>query len=453
MRYIWNPHDFNPLDFLPPHLYRQSDAARVLVHLIEYRRLDKRYKADEWVTLKATYLRNVVGADHCEAIRDCLAAKGVIAVKRSFVVGHKSFEFRIGPRFERSTFRRVPVTDKFLLRRMEKHLGRTVPNPDSPTDLALYTWLTKLTIDAKETKQFMSDFSETAERVRQKMLTVDMLAEGDYWLTRDRFRRVHTNFTNLWSGLRQFLSLGGEPLVELDIANSQPLFFGLLALAKWESSQEIGQGNKVALEASSNNSVNTINSNYSNFFPSSPTPSLYDAGMHCGNLRAGLPPDLAKYMALVQRGAFYEFLMAKCHRTGGERGEFKESFFRHVFYAKKSYPNPIANVFRREFPTASRILAEVKAKEPRDAPRKMQQLEADFVIDTCCRKLIASHPAVPLLTLHDGIWTTPPHIGLVRRTVYTEFARLGVRPLLRCRTASSLSLPLGVSVQTCSPGR
>ncbi|HYH64727.1 MAG TPA: hypothetical protein VD866_08550 [Urbifossiella sp.] len=447
MRFIWNPDGFRPDDFLPSRLRHQADAARVLVHLIEYRRLDKRYKAHDGVTLQAKFLRNVVGVEHCEAIRDCLAAQGVISVRRSYTVGLHSFEFKIGPLFKSSPFRRVQVTDKFLIGRMDRHLSRTVPDPHDPTEVGLFSWLKELTIDAPAAKAYASTFGEGAEWVRQKALSIDMIEQADHWFTRDRFRRVHTNFTNLWGGLRRFLAVGGEQVVELDIANSQPLFFGLLALAKWQLSQD-GEGEQTVLSEMTipRRLIDTTCNNSVSISPP-PIPSLYDAGMHAGSQRY-LPHDLANYMTLVQRGTIYEFLMDKARRTWEDRGEFKESFFQHVFYAKTPYPNALANVFRQEFPSAHRILTDLKANEPRDAPRKMQQLEADFVIDTCCRKLLTTHPQVPLLTLHDGIWTTSPHIGLVRQTVEAEFAKLGVHPLLRCRAANGLSLPPDASVQT-----
>ncbi|MDY3556160.1 hypothetical protein R5W24_005323 [Gemmata sp. JC717] len=447
MRYVWNPEDFNPLDLLPARLHRQADAARALVHLIEYRRLDKRCGADGWVTLQAKYLRNVVGVEHCEALRDALAERGVISVVRSYTVGRKSFEYRIGPRFERSPFRRFLVTDKFLVRRMSRHLGRTLPDPHDPTEVGLFGWLKRLGIDARAARDFLPGFGAGAEWLRQKLLAIDMLAQGDVWFTRDRYRRVHTNFTNLWSELRRFLSVGGEPIVELDIANSQPLFFGLLAMAKWHTSQLNGRVQVTSKFGSAY--TDSVNNQYFSVTSSpSPLTSLYDAGMHRRTDRADFPTDLAKYLTLVERGDFYEHLMEKSRRTRQTRDGFKESFFKHVFYANRSYPNAYAAVFREEFPTAYAILTDLKAVEPRDAPRKMQQLEADFVIGTCCRKLLAAHPGVPLLTLHDGLWTTPDHIGLVRNTVEAEFDKLGVRPLLRCRSADGRSLPPGASVQT-----
>lgn len=170
MRYVWNPQDFNPLDFLPRHLHRQADAARVLVHLIEYRRLDKRCGADESVTLQAKYLRNVVGVEHCEAIRDALAERDVISVLRSYSVGRKSFEYKIGPVFERSPFRRFSVTDKFLLRRMGRYLGRTLPNPHDPTEVRLYHWLKQLVVDAEAAREYLPEFGAGADWVRQKLL-------------------------------------------------------------------------------------------------------------------------------------------------------------------------------------------------------------------------------------------------------------------------------------------
>src|SRR4051812_12715105 len=110
--------------------------------------------------------------------------------------------------------------------------------------------------------------------------------------------------------------------------------------------------------------------------------------MQCVTSCHSLPPDIDHYLRLVEQGRFYEFMMDKARNTGGDRDEFKESFFKHVFYAKKSYSNHLAKVFREQFPTVHRILTEIKAEEPREAPWRMQRLEADFVIDTCCRKLM-----------------------------------------------------------------
>ena len=45
----------------------------------------------------------------------------------------------------------------------------------------------------------------------------------------ERNRRFHSNVSNLVRELREYLRVGGSPLIEIDIKNSQPLFIGLVA--------------------------------------------------------------------------------------------------------------------------------------------------------------------------------------------------------------------------------
>lgn len=57
------------------------------------------------------------------------------------------------------------------------------------------------------------------------------MAERDRYITADAYGRVHTPITSLPKALRQCLSIAGRPLVGIDIANSQPLFAGVVARA------------------------------------------------------------------------------------------------------------------------------------------------------------------------------------------------------------------------------
>ena len=54
------------------------------------------------------------------------------------------------------------------------------------------------------------------------------IAEGDFFSIPDRYGRFHSNLTNLKKTLRPFLRYRDSELVNLDIANSQPMVFCLL---------------------------------------------------------------------------------------------------------------------------------------------------------------------------------------------------------------------------------
>src|SRR5262249_49452664 len=95
------------------------------------------------------------------------------------------------------------------------------------------------------------------------------------------YGRVHTNLTNLKSRMRPFLSYRGMPLVNLDIRNSQPLIFSILLRRRY-------------------------------------------AGR--------MPPDVQRYVELVQQGRFYEHLMDAGGIAAERRSRFKRQFFGHVFF-------------------------------------------------------------------------------------------------------------------------
>ena len=74
-----------------------------------------------------------------------------------------------------------------------------------------------------------------------------------------------------------------------------------------------------------------------------------------------------------------------------------------------------------------------KRKDHGFLPRLMQNIEANFVINTVCRRLMKEYPEAPVLTLHDCLLTTESHADLVARVMREEFDRLGLEPSLHVR--------------------
>src|SRR5262249_30200652 len=63
---------------------------------------------------------------------------------------------------------------------------------------------------------------------RQRGDYLQLLLDRELWLTGDVYGRVHTNLTSLESELLPCLSVHGQHLVEIDVANSQPLLLAAL---------------------------------------------------------------------------------------------------------------------------------------------------------------------------------------------------------------------------------
>ena len=57
---------------------------------------------------------------------------------------------------------------------------------------------------------------------------VEQIASGQYRFHVDKYGRVHNSITNIHKQLRQALRIKGEPIVGVDIVNSQPAMLALL---------------------------------------------------------------------------------------------------------------------------------------------------------------------------------------------------------------------------------
>ena len=65
-----------------------------------------------------------------------------------------------------------------------------------------------------------------------------------------------------------------------------------------------------------------------------------------------------------------------------------------------------------------------------------QNLESTIFIGFICDKIRKERPNVPVITLHDGLCTTPDYVGYVRWAISDIFTRLGVKPKLKSDTNS-----------------
>jgi hypothetical protein len=63
----------------------------------------------------------------------------------------------------------------------------------------------------------------------------------------------------------------------------------------------------------------------------------------------------------------------------------------------------------------------------------MQHIEANVIINIVCRRLMNEFPDAPVVTIHDCLLTTPPHVDTIQRVMREEFDRLGLCPTFHVR--------------------
>jgi hypothetical protein len=142
--------------------------------------------------------------------------------------------------------------------------------------------------------------------------------------------------------------------------------------------------------------------------------------------------DIFKYKSFVEHGELYEYLMSEFGLENRE--QFKETFFRDVFFGRK-VPWPRKVNFEQLFPSVARILDEVKKDDYRSLAWMMQRAESNLIITQICGRLMDEHKDCFISTIHDSILTTEDHVDKIKLIMKQEFKKLGILPSIRVESA------------------
>jgi len=352
------------LNFIKP-LYRP--AIQWLVNSIYMMKTMRKMRKDDYAPLRSKIMQKFMG-DSYKSLLEQLAVEGVLESDGKYEVGRKSFGYRLAEPYRHATHRLVPVTAHVMLKRIEAwHRSLQATWSDVHHRLKLWMERMKLTVDPKDWPG-----SE---------LMIARIQNQDFWFVVCRYGRVHTPATSLKRGLRRYLRIEGQPLVEIDIANSQPLMLALLM-------QERG--------------ITT--------------------------------PDALAYRSLCEQGQLYGHLMESQGVPTSERREYKRKVIGQVLYCKNSdQDNPLSIAFGKMFPSVMKVIKDTKRQGYRHLPRHMQRKESDIMIRDVCGRLTREHPQVPVLSIHDSLMTTRSHVALAQRIIHEEFAKLGITPTLNVK--------------------
>jgi hypothetical protein len=199
---------------------------------------------------------------------------------------------------------------------------------------------------------------------------------------------LHCNLTNIDSKLRKFLTIEGRGLSQVDIANSQPLFLGMVMKRN-----------------------STVEAN-----------------------------ELDKYLKIVCSGLFYEFLAEKMLGDPIDldipevRSKFKKSIFSGVLFdMNRNKLSKYEVLFQKEFPTIFATVRTIKSKDHNALAIMLQKMESHFIFDAVAiiDKEIGRGIA-PLLTIHDSIVSTGEYIDTVKQIMECLFQKeFGRKPSLK----------------------
>lgn len=451
--WVYVPASFDPDDVLPEELKRHADSARYLLHRIIWGHVQRKQTLDEYVPLKFDYLREVIPDRVVRPLKTALIEAGVIECDRHYIEGRKSLGYRLTAPYRDTSIVRTTIHHK----RTVKKLLASRDAEYKKVRLDVHKWLRsqfkRLDVDLARALSLLAGH-KSYELVKAP---VELIADKDIGFSVCRYGRVHSALTRCPKVVRPTLNVAGEPLVGLDIANSQPLFLSLLVINyrkranktfsfvtfpkdcpnPYREMDEIIQRTVTSLEQQEENnntpspsvSITTRKAREMES-ESAEIPSLTTTDERSGQFlpdRAFLEVDERRFVSLCERGQIYEALMAEASLP--IRSLVKEQLFQVLFSSNKSRFQFKAG-FEDTFPHVAEVVREHNRKDHAFLSRLLQNIESNFVINTVCRKLMTEIPDTPIFTIHDSLLTTEPFVAPVKKIMFEEFARFGLHPTL-----------------------
>ncbi len=352
------------------------------------------WKKRGWVKLHSKTLEQMMGRKYA-AVVSTLRAADIIRVRRNYIPTVKTRSYRIHDQFKNSPYQRTPLVGKVMNTRVNKYKVEQYEKLGI-VQKHLHHWLTHIELPLVD------------KRYKRQALNIRRIQDKDWFLTDDKYGRVHSNVTNIKCSIRRRLTVNNLQLVEIDISNSQPLMFSLLLLSGFQTTKQ---------------------SLY-------PLPSTYICSANHIRLKE-LSDDTWCYIELCEQGQLYETLMTYLGIDSNDskaRNKFKRDLFKKVLYCcNETQDNALSDAFGELFPNVLKAIKWHKRDDYRELARNMQRAESDLIINKVCGRLMTEHPDCPILTVHDSLLTPEANEDLVKSVLLDEAAKLGIHPSIKVK--------------------
>lgn len=396
--FLYIPSGLPLKEIMPSSLSKYTEDACYFIHKIyEQRVLNIRHR-EEFVPLKAQYLRKVISERKYTDIRAALLASKVVETDGKYIKGEKCMGYRLGSNWMERKHRKLNISSKRLISSMEKARIRSESHLTDDQKKMLNLLKTIKIINGAEK---LIPLSHSRDQLQANRTSISLIEDGLWYLIPDRYGRVHTNITNLSSHLRKALRVSGQPLVEIDIRNSQPFFFGLLLILYFTNRHKLS-------------SYNTP----------SPPPSL---------TMRHFPPDVSMYLELVREGVFYSYIADRWEIPLHKMPTFKVSLFSEVFFCENYKVGEKAKLFMQEFPNVYEVIKKIKEKDYKRLAIQLQKIESSFILNKVARAFVDNLPGEFIATIHDSILVNKENKDIVRDIIDLEFRPWGMVPSLKIK--------------------
>lgn len=342
-------------------------------------------KNDGLSHLKMTYLKKLVA----QGDRYLMALIDLNIIKRSgnAIPGLSSYQYSFAPEYQ-SKYLSFPLKNAKLILRIEKAHSelRKQATKSIRGRSEQVKYLKCLTIASGFDKFIESNFTAETDQYNSVIASATRIKNSDIFYSKDNTSgRFHSNVTNMAKGLRPYLRINGEPLVNLDIKNSQPYLSTILLTNPGKVSYLVGNPVFALLLQS---------------------------------LKVSLSKDVKKYILLVNSGQLYEYLLNEFSKEGLElsRVETKRQVLRILFARNRSPKDETCRkarqIFKDRFPKVHRIFSKIRGHEKGDRFQNfkrfailLQTIESYLVLDVILKRIYKELPGTIAITVHDSIMT------------------------------------------------
>jgi len=335
---------------------------------------------------------------------------GVIKRSTNYKPGVFSYSYSFTSEYQ-SKYQAFPVTDNFLIRRLEKiNLKHNVTHKYPGQN----KFIRKITIDPKA-----FDFIQSIEDMKKynhALSAILKIYHGDIFYTIDPTSgRYHSNLTNLPSSLRQFIRIEGKRLSNIDVKNSQPYFFSLL-LTDPGKVAHLAKNEKFSLLVKSLQPIHSL--------------------------------DVTMWFFLVKSGNLYRFFWEKLRERELMKSysiydevtkkKVKEKLF-VIFYGRTKLWSPVHQCFYDTFPNVYERIVCLKGFDKGNKFKSfkrlailLQTIESHVILNIILPKINKKHPETIAVTIHDSIMTSTDDINRVRNIMDQELTKfVGDKPTLK----------------------
>ena len=383
---------------------------------------------------------------------------------RSYRAGVRSQAYRILPPYDLVRLVRWRVTDAGLRANIlrwraerQREMWQRIQRQETPVEEAvcvhLWRHLQRIQLDAE------IEFPEPFEPAHQ--IAVEQIRHGELRFKVDDYGRIHANVTNLPKTLRPYLTVDGGRLANVDISESQPLFFGI-ALA----SACAGRQTNCRVQHSSVHHMAVAQPNSLSGWTKTgrddterrdkqartgkgkgETPAatlmmdntMLDATMldNRGCLAGGfdrgrLPGDLRHFLELCESRALYQTV---ADRLGRMRDAAKKRVM-VVLFDRPWHRNKVSNILDELFPAVMEDARRIKQPDHCRLAHFAQRVESAFMFGRVVPRIMRERLNLFISTIHDSILTPVADAEFVRGVMLDEFAQLGVSPQVKVEPCS-----------------